>query len=92
MSEWDRRELCPDGACTGVVGEDDRCTVCDATGTPRDRSVPVLVAATVLAAAAAAAAPVGDGWVERVLCSDGGCTGVIGERGVCIVCGAAPGA
>lgn len=30
MSEidWNHRELCPDGACTGVVGPDGVCKVC----------------------------------------------------------------
>ena len=30
MSEidWNHRELCPDGACTGVVGPDGTCKVC----------------------------------------------------------------
>jgi hypothetical protein len=30
MSEidWDHRELCPDGACTGLVGGDGVCKVC----------------------------------------------------------------
>ena len=28
MTEWDRRELCPDGACVGVIGADGLCKVC----------------------------------------------------------------
>ena len=28
MSEWDRRELCPDGGCVGVIGPDGKCGVC----------------------------------------------------------------
>ena len=28
MSEWDHRELCPDGACVGVIGPDGTCKVC----------------------------------------------------------------
>ena len=32
MSEWDRRELCPDGACIGVIGKDGKCTVCGKAG------------------------------------------------------------
>jgi hypothetical protein len=27
---WDDRQLCPDGACIGVIGGDGRCTVCGA--------------------------------------------------------------
>ncbi|MBA3456164.1 MAG: hypothetical protein H0T42_23900 [Deltaproteobacteria bacterium] len=26
--EWDRRQLCPDGACIGVIGSDGLCKVC----------------------------------------------------------------
>jgi hypothetical protein len=26
--DWDHRELCPDGACTGIVGPDGVCKVC----------------------------------------------------------------
>ena len=28
MSEWDHRQLCPDGACVGVIGPDGTCKVC----------------------------------------------------------------
>ena len=30
-------------------------------------------------------------WIERELCSDGACTGVIGDDGHCRVCGKEPG-
>ena len=33
MSEWDRRELCPDGGCVGVIGKDGKCNVCGKAGT-----------------------------------------------------------
>jgi len=33
----DRRELCSDGMCVGVIGKDGRCKVC---GRPRDDAVP----------------------------------------------------
>lgn len=29
VDEWDHREVCPDGACTGVIGPEGRCRVCD---------------------------------------------------------------
>jgi len=32
MSEWDRRELCPDGGCVGVIGKDGKCNVCGRAG------------------------------------------------------------
>ena len=28
MSEWDQRQLCPDGACVGVIGPDGTCKAC----------------------------------------------------------------
>jgi hypothetical protein len=28
VSEWDQRQLCPDGACIGVIGDDGLCKVC----------------------------------------------------------------
>jgi hypothetical protein len=28
MTEWDTRQLCPDGGCVGVIGPDGTCKVC----------------------------------------------------------------
>lgn len=28
VTEWDQRLLCPDGACTGLIGSDGLCKVC----------------------------------------------------------------
>ena len=28
VGEWDRRELCPDGTCTGLIGPSGTCKVC----------------------------------------------------------------
>lgn len=28
MSDWDHRQLCPDGACVGLIGDDGTCKVC----------------------------------------------------------------
>jgi hypothetical protein len=28
MTEWDQRQLCPDGSCVGVIGGDGTCKVC----------------------------------------------------------------
>ncbi len=28
MSEWEKRLLCPDGACVGVIGDDGICKLC----------------------------------------------------------------
>lgn len=86
------RQLCSDGNCLGVIGEDGRCKLC---GRPADASE-------------SAGSDEGwsrhddhDGEVqqdadgdhgdfsERALCPDGNCVGVIGEDGRCKVCGRA---
>ena len=28
VAEWDQRQLCPDGSCIGVIGDDGQCKVC----------------------------------------------------------------
>ncbi len=28
MTDWDQRQLCPDGTCTGLIGSDGQCKVC----------------------------------------------------------------
>jgi hypothetical protein len=97
VTEWDHREVCADGACIGVIGDDGLCKVCGRAapnwGNDRLRG---------LAAAPAdepeddvdaveddepAPAEGGDDWDQRELCSNGACVGVIGENGVCTVCG-----
>jgi hypothetical protein len=32
VAEWTDREVCPDGACIGVIGDDGTCKVCGRTG------------------------------------------------------------
>jgi hypothetical protein len=43
VGEWDRRELCPDGSCVGVIGPDGHCKVCKRAvtnwGNERDRGL-----------------------------------------------------
>jgi hypothetical protein len=103
VNEWDRRELCPDGTCTGVIGPEGTCKVCGHAaqnwGDERKRGtvdeadddveddddaedeVPDPIAP-------ATKVEIGGGeWHVRQLCSDGGCTGVIGANGKCKVCG-----
>jgi hypothetical protein len=76
----DDRQLCPDGACTGVLGADGACKVCGRRGVARVVRVvpPVAVVAAVVAAA-------DDD--ERRLCPDGACTGLLDAGGTCKVCG-----
>ena len=32
VGEWKERKLCPDGACVGVIGDDNKCRVCGKAG------------------------------------------------------------
>ncbi len=99
--DLETRELCPDGACTGVVGADGRCRVCGKLGEAPFRGPTVNLTLT--------PAPVplpgpdvdfrpldsttlesdGDFDTERQLCPDGACVGLIGFDGRCKVCGRA---
>jgi hypothetical protein len=90
-----RRRLCPDGSCTGVIGDDGRCRECgrDAAGAAPPK------APTPNAAhrpddpgerpGAEAAVGAGEAAFDagRKLCADGSCLGVIGPDGACNVCG-----
>lgn len=100
VDEWDTREVCPDGACTGVIGPDGQCKVCgrvsptwnnererglsDQAAEPEPQAAPPDVADEVRDLM-----PGTDDsdWGKRELCPDGGCVGVIGSDGVCNVCG-----
>ena len=96
----DDRELCPDGACVGVIGPGGRCKECGAAAPERPAGAPrpaVPASGPPAASAAAAgtgeaAAPVGEaleveGEEDRELCPDGACIGLIGPDGRCKVCG-----
>jgi hypothetical protein len=94
--DLDDRELCADGNCTGVVGDDGRCRACglDARTGERTAAPPPGEAAHGEDGGGyggegedgAESAP-GD-FEERALCPDGNCVGVIGPDGRCKVCGA----
>jgi hypothetical protein len=77
------RKLCPDGACVGVIGADGVCPVCGRTEAQAASGEP----------AAGGASPdleadAGGGFdTTRRLCDDGSCVGVVGDDGVCRVCG-----
>jgi hypothetical protein len=49
--EWSVRRLCPDGACIGVIGPDDRCKVCGRRASDAPAAPPSEPAATPLAPA-----------------------------------------
>ena len=99
VGDWDRRELCPDGSCTGLIGPEGTCKVCGRVapnwGEERKRGTQDLadddeVEDEVDDDPIKPATPVAIGggeWTVRTLCSDGSCVGVIGADGKCKVCG-----
>ena len=44
MSEWDQREVCPDGGCVGVLASDGSCKVCGKRGRAADAVATVAAA------------------------------------------------
>ena len=83
----DDRELCDDGACTGVIGADGRCKEC---GRPRGGKASAVIGASPhLSDADQLAETDGEFDPDRRLCPDGACTGLIGPDGRCKICGAA---
>ena len=58
-AEWGARQLCPDGSCIGVIGDDGRCKVCGraASGAPPDEPTSPATAAPPSAPADAPDAP-----------------------------------
>jgi hypothetical protein len=79
----DDRELCPDGACIGLIGDDGRCNVCG-----RERAAKE---AWENEGGAEGPIEVEGGDEDRELCPDGSCIGLIGPNGRCKVCGLARG-
>jgi len=100
MTEWDQRQLCSDGGCVGVIGDDGTCKVCGRAapnwGDERKRGLVEpsdaeedLADEDALPADQGPAAPDDEAWHDRKLCPDDSCIGVIGEDGKCKVCGKA---
>jgi hypothetical protein len=103
-NDWDpHRVLCPDGACTGIVGPDGICKVCGAAvpnwGNDRMRGLqeepedadedegPDDEEQDEVADQVENEVEAEGEWSERKLCDDGACVGVIGADGICTVCG-----
>ena len=86
--DFDSRELCSDGNCTGVIGDDGRCRVCGTSksGEPAGEA-PSERAASSAASSAEGEAESHDDFADRQLCPDGNCTGILGSDGHCKVCG-----
>ena len=88
-----RRKLCPDGTCVGVIGDDGLCRVCGRTEAEAEAGAPVAETGNTEDAPpfepSAAEHGLDPGTFDstRRLCDDGSCVGVVGEDGVCRVCG-----
>lgn len=102
MSEidWNHRELCPDGACNGVVGPDGICKVCGKAvpnwgdermrgmqNAPEDHDEDEEDDDEEYEDEGGEDVEEEAEWSERKLCDDGACVGVIGADGTCTVCG-----
>ncbi len=101
IDEWDQREVCPDGACVGVIGPDGLCKVCGRAaqnwGDERKRGMVAEPADAAVEVPEAPGVTTGGAtevedheWGRRTLCPDGACVGVIGTNGKCTVCGKGP--
>ena len=92
---WSLRQLCDDGACTGVIRSDGRCSACGKValnwGDERRRGLldeDEAERRTEEHVVRREPGPAPEGFEERRLCPDGGCVGLLDARGVCKVCGA----
>ena len=90
-----RRRLCPDGACVGVIGADERCGVCgrtEAEAAAGAEPAPAFEHGGDANALEQRGVPDSGGDAvgfdpTRRLCDDGSCVGVVGDDGVCRTCG-----
>ena len=101
VGPWDQRQLCSDGACVGLIGDSGTCNVCGRAAPNwgeerkrglKDESGPIVAPETPsdpIVPGAPVAIGKAKGWIERQLCSDGSCIGLIGSDGTCKVCGRA---
>lgn len=99
----EQRELCPDGACVGVIGSDGRCKECGALSpnppsgvrdTPSEeveRHEAAGVTKRVDPGTSSVQGSESDEFdpEQRELCPDGACLGVVGSDGRCKICGVA---
>ncbi len=99
--DWEKRILCRDGNCIGVIGANGRCKECglayDVSQGVNENFEPDDIAASETYDAAGDDAATDDDedaafiqdsdWEKRSLCSDGNCIGVIGPDDCCQECG-----
>jgi hypothetical protein len=86
-----RRRLCTDGSCVGVIGADGRCGECGRTeaqaAAGEEAATTADFGSEPLAEAPEGGVAPGGFDPTRRLCADGSCVGVVGDDGVCRVCG-----
>ncbi len=89
---WEKRILCSDESCIGVIGPDGKCKECgkvyegvfpEEHGQEKANTENVDEVKDVPSEETVS----DDEWNKRVLCSDGACIGVIGPDGRCKECG-----
>jgi hypothetical protein len=90
--DWEKRILCIDEACIGVIGPDGKCKECGKVYEGKLSGGHGVSSAQPEAAQKQKPVSVeevssGDDWDKRVLCSDESCIGVIGPDGKCKECG-----
>lgn len=90
--DWEKRILCSDESCIGVIGEDGSCKECgkvyegNLAGQKTTGDVPSKISEE-QKTGASTDAPSEDDWDQRILCGDEACIGVIGSDGKCKECG-----
>jgi hypothetical protein len=82
------RKLCPDGSCVGVIGADGLCKVCGRTEAQAAAGEEAPSPLDAQGSGEGGEGGEGGGFnSNRRLCDDGTCVGVVGDDGVCRVCG-----
>lgn len=94
--DWEKRRLCIDDSCIGVIGSDGRCRVCglfdpDASEnmTQSMENSPGENEPTETSAVDGSAESQKSEWENRKLCRDESCIGTMGDDGRCRICGLA---
>ena len=90
--DWDKRTLCSDESCIGVIGPDGRCKECALPYKGGQKESDVLHEYPydnygLSAEGECASVPADSDWESRTLCRDESCIGVIGPDKRCKECG-----
>jgi len=85
QGSWGQRELCPDGACIGVIGPGGTCKVCGRASEHAANTRPASAAPA--PAGTATAGDERDDAIAPARCADPSCNGARGSDGTCALCG-----